>query len=88
MTTVFLASFLQDVKKLRDGRVRKAVVSAIENVEAAAARDQIRSIKRLSGQNDYYRIRVGDWRIGVRIDSDVVTFVRCLHRREVYRFFP
>jgi mRNA interferase RelE/StbE len=88
MKAAFLASFLSDVKKVRDGQVRRAVAGAIENVEQAADIEDIRSLKRLSGQRNYYRIRIGDWRIGVRIEADEVTFVRCLHRREVYRFFP
>jgi mRNA interferase RelE/StbE len=88
MTGVFLQSFLKDVKKLRDHRTQRAVAGAIANVEIASSAGQIRGLKRLSGQTDYYRIRIGDWRIGVIIKADAVTFVRCLHRREVYRYFP
>jgi mRNA interferase RelE/StbE len=57
-------------------------------VEEARDTTHIRALKRLSGYSAYYRIRVGAWRIGVRIDGDVVTFVRCLNRREIYRYFP
>jgi len=88
MKTVFLRSFLKDLKKLRDAKVRRAVESSIEDVENASSMSQIKSIKRLSGHHDYYRIRIGEWRIGLKISADVVRFVRCLHRREVYRFFP
>ena len=88
MKSIFVASFLSDVKKLRDAKVQAAVRRAIENVEAAQSNDQIRSLKRLSGQRNSYRIRVGHWRIGIVIDGNTVTFVRCLNRREIYRFFP
>ncbi len=88
MTTVFLGSFLADVKKLREASVRAAVASAIEQVESTASPQQIRGIKRLSGHRDYFRIRIGEWRLGLHIQHTTVTFVRCLHRREVYRFFP
>jgi mRNA interferase RelE/StbE len=88
MNSVFLGSFLRDVKKLRDAPTRRRVAAAIENVERARTIEQINSLKRLSGSSQYYRIRIGDWRIGLKIEREVVTFVRCLHRREVYRFFP
>jgi mRNA interferase RelE/StbE len=88
MKTAFRASFLNDVKKLREGKVQRAVAAAISNVEQANSLDQIRALKRLSGHHEYFRIRVGDWRIGLRVENDLVTFVRCLNRREVYRFFP
>ena len=88
MTAIYLQSFLRDVKKLRDQKIQRAVAAAIEDVDAANSISEIRSLKRLSGQTDYYRIRVGDWRIGLKIVANMVTFVRCLHRREVYRYFP
>ena len=88
MKTAFHASFLRDVKKLRDAKVRRAVGAAISNVEQAHSIDQIRGVKRLSGQGEHYRIRIGDWRIGLIIRGNVVSFVCCLNRREVYRYFP
>jgi mRNA interferase RelE/StbE len=31
---------------------------------------------------------VGDYRIGISVEGDEVEFVRCLHRRDIYRYFP
>lgn len=48
-----------------------------------------RDLKKLSeGSGEYYRLRVGDYRIGLEVEDEVVVFVRCLHRRDVYRYFP
>jgi mRNA interferase RelE/StbE len=88
MNAIFLASFLKDVRKIRDAKVRRAVTAAIAGVEAASSIDKIPSIKRLSGFHEYYRIRIGDWRIGLKNQGGHMLFVRCLHRREIYRFFP
>lgn len=43
--------------------------------------------KKLEGEEDLYRIRVGDYRIVYRVDDKVlvVLVVRIGHRREVYR---
>ena len=83
MTTRFLADFQRDLRKLRDAKG----FPRGRNVEAAQTVGEIRGLTRLTTQGTYYRIRIGDWRIGLHIDRDVVTFVRCLHRRELYRFF-
>jgi mRNA interferase RelE/StbE len=88
MNTVFRASFLRDVRKLRDAKVQRSVAAAISNVEQAHSINQVRGLKRLSGHRDYYRIRIGDWRLGLIIQGEVISFVRCLNRREVYRYFP
>jgi mRNA interferase RelE/StbE len=88
MKAAFLSSFSKDVKKLREAKLRRAVIDAIEDVETAKSIDTVRSVKRLSGHLEYYRIRIGDWRIGLKIEGDTVFFVRCLHRRDAYRYFP
>ena len=47
------------------------------------------SVTKLSGgSGDFYRIRVGDYRLGLELEGEEVVFVRCLHRREIYRYFP
>ena len=88
MTTIFLASFARDLRKVRDRRLRKQIARAIEHAEEADEPEEIPQFKRLSGVAGFGRIRVGDWRLGVIIEGDTITFVRCLHRREVYRYFP
>ncbi|MFN7201715.1 MAG: type II toxin-antitoxin system RelE family toxin [Aphanizomenon sp.] len=33
-------------------------------------------------------MRVGNYRIGISVNNDLVTLVRILHRKEIYRYFP
>ena len=42
----------------------------------------------LDAKGKYYRIRVGDYRVGFVFEQGAVTFVRCLNRKEIYRYFP
>jgi mRNA interferase RelE/StbE len=58
MKTVFLGSFLTDLKRIRDRRIGEAVARAVADVERADSLKDIRSLKRLSGYGSYYRIRV------------------------------
>ncbi|MCB0117286.1 MAG: type II toxin-antitoxin system RelE/ParE family toxin [Caldilineaceae bacterium] len=46
--------------------------------------------QKLSGYQAYYKIRIGDYRIGLHIDgqNELVEFQRVMHRREIYRKFP
>jgi len=48
----------------------------------------VSNLTKLSGSSGFYRIRVGDYRIGIAVEEDEVEFVRCLHRRDIYRYFP
>jgi mRNA interferase RelE/StbE len=88
MKTAFRKSFARDLKKVNDETVLGRARQAIEDVEGAATLQEVSSLKKLSGTGNFYRIRLGDYRIGVVVEGDVVEFVRCLPRRELYRFFP
>ena len=88
MKATFHKSFTRDLKKIKDQAILDRIRKAIEQVEAAAALQEIGDLKKMSGTGNYYRIRVGEYRIGVAVEGDVVEFVRCLPRRDLYRFFP
>ena len=88
MTATFRTSFLRDVRKIRDPILLARIRAAIETVEAADDLRNVSDLKKLSGSSGFYRVRVGDYRIGVAIEDETVEFVRVLHRRDIYRAFP
>ncbi len=48
----------------------------------------IPGIRKLKGYTYYYRIRFGDYRIGVAYRNDNVSLERLLHRKDIYKYFP
>ena len=68
--------------------MRRRIKEAIERVEAAETLHEVPNLAKMSGSSGFYRIRVGDYRIGLVVEGEEVEFVRCLHRRDVYRYFP
>lgn len=88
MEVEFRKSFEKDLNKLRDEALLTNIKAVILAVEDAENLDSMSNVKKLKAEGDYYRIRVGDYRIGILLDEDVVVFVRVLHRKEVYRYFP
>ncbi len=54
---------------------------------ALAERPRPLGCRRLQGRKDFWRVRVGDYRILYAIDDQehIVTVARVRHRREVYR---
>ena len=85
MKTEFTGSFLRDVRKLPNGAIREQVAGAMLTVEAAPDTRSVPHLKKLSGSGWYFRIRVGEYRIGLSIKDDVVTFVRVLPGKDIYR---
>ena len=89
MRAIFRKSFTSDLKRYeRDKNLLTRIHETIIEVEAAASIYSIKNIKKLKAEGSYYRIRVGNYRIGVTIQDETVTFIRLLHRSEIYRYFP
>lgn len=88
MNATFRRSFTRDLRKVKDQTVLNRIQHAIERVEVAANLQEVGDLRKMSGTGNFYRIRVGDYRIGVVVEGEVVEFVRCLPRAELYRFFP
>lgn len=89
MNIVFKASFRKDLKSLKnDSKLFSRIKELLLLVETTPSIDLIGNVKKLKSEGPYYRIRIGDYRLGVIIDNDIVTFVRILHRSKIYRYFP
>ena len=88
MKTGFKSSFAKDLKAIKNKTVLDAVAKLIEVVEAAQNLRAIPDVKKLKAKGDYYRIKLGDYRVGITLNKDEITFVRCLDRKEIYRYFP
>jgi mRNA interferase RelE/StbE len=88
MKTRFLKQFIRDIDKLSLQSVNAEVINAIINVEESSSPAGIRGLKKLSGCKNAFRIKIGDYRIGIFIEKDIVEFARIVHRKDIYKVFP
>jgi mRNA interferase RelE/StbE len=88
MKVEFKRSFTRDLRKIENKDLLERARKTIEQVEQVQSLQEIRSVKKLRGGDNYYRIRIGDYRLGLVVEGDTVVFVRLLHRKDVYRYFP
>ena len=88
MRVEFKESFLKDLRSIKDKSLKARVKDAIENVENAKRLDEINHFKKLKLGRNYYRIRISDYRIGLKVENEIVTFIRILNRKDIYRYFP
>lgn len=85
----YTRTFLKEMARLPAG-IRERVESIAFGEEIQIDPLLAGRAQKLVGYSAYYKIRVGDYRIGLHIDSEmkIVEFQRVLHRREIYRKFP
>ena len=88
MEIEYRASFTRDLRQVRNAEMRRRVLRLIEELEDASALTEISSVRRIAGDGRYCRARIGDYRLGIAVEGELVILVRFLHRSDIYRFFP
>lgn len=88
MIVEFKNSFLKDLKKLKNKSLQHSIYHCIIQVESAESISEIKNIKKLKGYDSYFRIRIGDYRIGIKQVDGIIFFVVFDHRKDFYTIFP
>ncbi len=88
MTLDYKASFHRDIKKLKDKEQAARLKEIISEIKAVKNLSEIKNIRKIEGFPNHYRIKTGDYRIGLVLSGDTIIFVRFLNRKEIYRYFP
>jgi mRNA interferase RelE/StbE len=88
MNILFDECFYRDLKQNLPKNINSKVLDIIDNIGKAKDIREIKNLKKLTGYKDYYRICAGNYRLGIEIKKNDIIFIRILHRKEIYRFFP
>jgi len=89
MTLHFDESFEKSIKKLKDQKIKTRLIKLIQDFENADSLTDIANIKKMQGFQTFYRVRLGDYRVGVELQEDnSILFILVDHRKEIYKYFP
>jgi len=85
----YAKSFERDLDAIKhDSQAKERLSRTINDLRKADSTREIRGIKSITGFQGYHRIRIGDYRLGLKVVGNVVELLRFLHRRDIYRRFP
>ena len=88
MKVKFKSAFLKDIEKLPSNYRERIEEIVFDRIPQSDNLQMIKNLKRIRGDKSYYRIRVGDYRIGLKDRGWELVFMRVLHRKDIYRYFP
>jgi mRNA interferase RelE/StbE len=89
MNVEFDRSFEKALQKLNNHSVLRKIKSIIIQLETASSLNQIKNIKKMQGFKSYYRIKFGDYRLGLELtDTNSITLITVAHRKDIYKVFP
>ena len=80
--------FQKQVEACDDKHMRLKILSIIQEVIASESMQGFTNLKKLKGYKNIYRIRLGNYRIGIVIDDKIVIFAAFDHRSDIYKYFP
>jgi len=89
MIVEFDKSFERSLKKVHDQVVLRRLKLLILKAERSTGLKQIPNIRKITGYSSYYRVRIGDYRVGIesRVDH-TLRFIIIAHRKDIYKLFP
>ncbi len=88
MNIAFESSFARDLKRVNHKPLLDQIRRIINEVKAARTLGEIHNLEKMRGYETFYRIRLGEYRIGIEVINEKVIFVRILQRKDIYRYFP
>ena len=81
-------SFEKDIEKISDKKLATSVETIIEALEKCKSLSEIHNLKKMKAKGSYYRIRIGNYRLGLKQEQDTLTLLRFMHRKDIYNYFP
>lgn len=88
MNVEFTRLFEKQLDRIKDVKLRNEIAEVVREVTSAKSITTISNIKKLKGHKSAFRIRTGNYRIGVIFHQQTIYFAAVAHRKEIYRIFP
>lgn len=88
MQIEFTKSFTKDLRRIDDKSLLNRLKLTILEIENSTSIFELPNLKYIVNSDFYYRIRVGDYRIGLKLENNSVNLIRFLHRKDIYKRFP
>jgi mRNA interferase RelE/StbE len=88
MEVEFTKTFSKQIDTLLDESLKVRLAHVVQNVISANTLQDIVNLKKLKGHQAAYRIRIGDYRVGLFFEEGVIVFAYLAHRKDIYNKFP
>ena len=89
MIVEFDKAFEKSLRPIHDPDVLRKLKRIIIQIENSSSLLQLTNIIKLTGFSHFYRIRIGDYRVGIElINKAKVRFILIAHRKDIYKIFP
>jgi len=81
-------SFEKDITKVKQRELAIKVLAVINSLKTYQKLSEIPKLKKINANDNYYRIRIGEYRIGLKVDNETLILLRFMNRKDIYKYFP
>ena len=81
--------FIRDIRRISAPALARRVNQKIAEIESVASIRDVSNVRRLTTPSGiHYRVRIGDYRLGITVEGEVAVLVAFGPRDDIYRRFP
>jgi mRNA interferase RelE/StbE len=88
LKTLYSKTFLKDLAKIPKNERVSIEIFAFETIVKSGSLSEIRKCEKLKGHQKYYKVRFGDYRLGLKQEGETLILERVLHRKDIYKYYP
>jgi mRNA interferase RelE/StbE len=89
MELLYGKRFSKDLDAIgHESKIKADLLKVIEKIREAISLADLKDVRKIEGYQGYFRIKVADYRLGIKLRQNRVELIRFLHRKDIYRRFP
>lgn len=89
MQITYTKTFLKDLAKVTPVKRRQQIEKFVfEELPVLSSIENAGNIEKMTGYKNHYKVRFGDYRVGMLKNNNTIELRRVLNRKEIYKFFP
>ena len=81
-------SFEKDVERMTSKKLAAQLSTLITQLENCQSLTEIQNVKKIKARGLYFRIRVGNYRLGLKQEQETLILLRFMDRKDIYTYFP
>ena len=88
MKVKYRKKFLKELSLIPKTQRAKIEHFVFKSLPSAGSLHQLGVIEQMKGYPLCFKVRFGQYRIGLRMEDDAIVLEKALHRKDIYRHFP
>lgn len=80
--------FKKDLERLNEKKIKAALKVVIQEIKEKRSLAEIKGVKKIAGHPTAYRLRIGNYRLGLFYHEGMISLQRFVKRNDIYKVFP